>query len=261
MKVFFINVLKEIKYFIIYFFTLGIKNKNNLQYNFLRSLIIDGLFAIVGVGLMVLGSIILTKLNIEYTIPTVTGTVSNVNPQIDYPWYLLLLVGGIIAPLGEELAFRLPLKYGKFYLCFAILAFYIVSIFLNQTSAYYLFVDFDIDYFTKRLYYSQNFSYICAICFVLSFIPYLIKPINKFLEKIWTKMNFYLLLILCFIFAILHAPTSFFLNPLWSIVQTAYILIPSFYIGYIRLQYGFKKSTIIHVTYNIILMLLGFLGF
>jgi len=196
-----------------------------------------------------------------FNVPFIHNRVCNVQTSSAisfYPIYWLILFGGVIAPILEEIAFRLPIRYRNLNLFFGIVSLYLVLVFFNQTSAFKIFIQQDWDYLVKRLIRLQSFTLTFGAIALLTLAIRFIKPVNLVITKVWNHHLFLVFLILSISFGLLHAQTSLSTNPLWAIMQAMPFVIPSFYVGYLRLSFGLKQSILLHIAWNVSILLLTY---
>ena len=139
------------------------------------------------------------------------------------------------------------------------MALYLSLMFLNQKSAYFLFIDFDIEYFKNRFIKTNEFSFAIFLVLIITIIIHSIKVVNNNLYYFWNKHVYIFYFVFCLSFALLHANTSLLINPLWAIMQSFPFLITSFYLGYIRLSNGIKYSIALHVVWNVFISIMTLL--
>jgi hypothetical protein len=166
---------------------------------------------------------------------------------------LLLIVGGIVLPLFEEITFRLSLKFNPVYfaLTFGTFMYYIITkaVFKSRLSL----VD---ETFWSRV--------ITAIIVIL--IMYLVsraKTIKTILENYWQKHFRMIYYFSCVSFAWLHI-FNFELNLtniLWLPILTLPQLFSSTIAGYTRVTFGFQYPLLLHITTNTLFISLIFLHF
>ncbi len=165
----------------------------------------------------------------------------------------LLLVGGIVLPLVEEIAFRLSLLFKPLYLALSssALLYYLLTkvVFHTKISA----VD---DSFVHRLVLALSFG-------VLLFFILHIKAINERVAHFWDAHFPGIFYTLCLIFAWMHISKYeiSWLNILLLPILTLPQLFSAFIYSYTRVLFGFKYPLILHVTMNSIAIGLTLLPF
>ncbi|MGM9475027.1 hypothetical protein ACS5PU_01305 [Pedobacter sp. GSP4] len=157
-------------------------------------------------------------------------------------WKSVLLFGLVVAPLIEELTFRLALKYTPLNLGISLsLLFYFTLSILTKSPFYKI----------DRFFIIK--SAIVAVFFVLSFLIFKRKKVDMLLQQIWEK--YYVSIILCFafLFALLHIRNledfsikNLFLIPVIVFPQ----LVLAFLTSYFRIAYGLKYCIILHSLIN-----------
>ncbi|MFV1884938.1 MAG: hypothetical protein ACMZ7B_10655 [Balneola sp.] len=166
---------------------------------------------------------------------------------------LLLLVGGFIMPLFEEITFRLSLKFKPVYfgLTFGAFTYYILTkaVFKSRLSL----VD-------------ETFWYRVITAIVVMFIIYLLsrtKSIKFVLHNFWQKHFRMIYYFSCVSFAWLHI-FNFELN-LVNLLLLPILTLPQLFsatiAGYTRVAFGFEYPLFVHMTTNILFISLTFLPF
>ena len=155
-----------------------------------------------------------------------------------------LLTVSLVAPIFEEILFRLPLRYSRLNISLAlsIFVFVMLSLVLNVT------------------YYSSNYIILKLIISFFVFISlYIFLNKNDQLLNIWWNKNQLLIIhstIILFSFA--HS-FNFKLNLLPSIFILPIIILPQYFSGlfysYIRLKKGIFYSIVLHISMNSLLYL------
>lgn len=176
----------------------------------------------------------------------------------EMPFYVVLLLTVLWAPITEELAFRMGMRYSKFKLSFsfAILFGVIFEIFLAYSSV--------LDDFIKKITFIHGVWFSIILFFLISFAFGLIilfflekydldKKIINFYQK-YFRIIFYFLTVS---FALVHVMNYYNITDIWFI--TPLFVIPQFIIGlllgYIRVHFGLQWSIFTHFLYNSILTL------
>jgi membrane protease YdiL (CAAX protease family) len=164
---------------------------------------------------------------------------------------LLLLVGGILLPLFEEITFRLSLKFSPIYLALT-----------SGTFTYYVLTK---SVFKSRLsLIDETFVYRVVIAMIIMLIMFIVfsnKNIRQVLKQYW-KNNFKLIYYMsCVSFAWLHI-FNFELNlinllilPILTLPQ----LFSAFIAGYTRIVFGFQYPLLLHICTNTLFLALTFL--
>jgi hypothetical protein len=166
---------------------------------------------------------------------------------------VFLVVGGIILPSFEEIAFRLSLKYKTIYASLSLTAFayYIVTkvIFKSNLSL----VD---DSFTIRILLALTIG-------ILSYGILNRVNIKKRLTQFWVANFKFIYYASCIMFAWLHI-FNFELTTI-NIILLPIITLPQLFsatiAGYTRVAFGFRYPLIIHMATNSIFISLTFLPF
>lgn len=166
---------------------------------------------------------------------------------------LFLLVGGVIIPFIEEVAFRLSLKFNPNYfaLTSSVLSFYIL------TKAIFG---------TKMSVIDESFIVRVVISILVGVIVYPVVNVERFKEKltIFWKLHFRSIYYTsCLIFAWIHITmyevnlTNILLLPILTLPQ----LMDALTLGYIRVSFGFQYPLLFHMSNNLIGISMTFLPF
>ncbi|WP_299315960.1 hypothetical protein [uncultured Aquimarina sp.] len=166
---------------------------------------------------------------------------------------VFLLVGGVILPFIEEVAFRLSLRFKPIYLVLSssVLCYYILTKFL---------------FHTKISVIDESFSTRIVISIFLGVAFYLvinIKSVNEKLIKFWSVHFRNIYYISCIFFAWIHLSKyelnwyNILLLPILTLPQLMSALI----YGYIRISFGFQYPLFFHMSNNLIGVGLSFLPF
>jgi hypothetical protein len=155
---------------------------------------------------------------------------------------VLLLVGGIILPLVEEIAFRLSLVFKPFYfaLSSSALFYYLLTkaVFQTKISA------FD-DTFFLRLWGSLGFG-------IIIYLAVNRTAVRQLLEKFWVANFRYIYYLSCIVFAWMHLSKYelIWLNVVLLPILTLPQLMSAIIYGYTRVVFGFQYPLLIHITMN-----------
>lgn len=164
---------------------------------------------------------------------------------------VLLLVGGIILPVFEEITFRLSLKFSP--INFAL---------TSGTFTYYIM--------TKAVFKSRlslvddTFWYRVIVAVIILLIAFMISnrgPIRQILQQFW-KIHFKLIYyVSCISFAWLHI-FNFELN-LINLLLLPILTLPQLFsatiAGYTRVAFGFKYPVLLHMITNTLFLSLTLL--
>lgn len=163
----------------------------------------------------------------------------------------LLLVGGIILPIFEEITFRLSLKFSPLYLALT-----------SGTFTYYIM--------TKAVFKSRlsmvddTFWYRIAAGIIMLLIVYAITGesyIKQALQQFWKTQFKWIYYLSCISFAWLHIfnfelnVTNLLLLPILTLPQ----LFSATIAGYTRVAFGFKYPVLLHMITNTLFLSLTFL--
>lgn len=164
---------------------------------------------------------------------------------------LLLLVGGIILPLFEEITFRLSLKFNPIYFALT-----------SGTFTYYILTK--AVFKTRLSLVDETFWSRVTIAIVVMFLIYILsktKPIKKILQNYWQKHFKMIYYFSCISFAWLHI-FNFEIN-LINILCLPILTLPQLFsatiAGYTRVAFGFQYPLLVHMTTNILFLSLTFL--
>lgn len=164
---------------------------------------------------------------------------------------LLLIVGGILLPLFEEITFRLSLKFSPIYLALT-----------SGTFTYYVLTK---AVFKSRLsLIDETFVYRVVIAIIVMLIMFIVfnnKNIRQILKQYWKK-NFKIIYYMsCASFAWLHI-FNFELN-LINLLMLPILTLPqlfsAFISGYTRIVFGFQYPLLLHICTNTLFLALTFL--
>ncbi|MEM7549698.1 MAG: hypothetical protein AAF363_08490 [Bacteroidota bacterium] len=167
--------------------------------------------------------------------------------------FVFLLVGGVILPFVEEIAFRLSLRFKPIYLALSssVLCYYILTKFL---------------FHAKISAIDESFLMRIVISFLLGIVLYSainIKSLNEILIKFWNIHFRSIYYISCVFFAWIHISkyelnwVNILLLPILTLPQLMSALI----YGYIRVSFGFQYPLFFHMSNNLIGVGLSFLPF
>jgi len=164
---------------------------------------------------------------------------------------LLLVIGGIVLPVFEEITFRLSLKFKPTY-------------FALTTGGFTYYV------LTKAIFKSRlslvDDTFLCRVIIVIimALITYVIcsgKNIKITLQQYWGKRFRIIYYLSCVSFAWLHI-FNFeinLINLLWLPILTLPQLFSATIAGYTRVVFGFQYPLLIHMLTNILFLSLTFL--
>lgn len=166
---------------------------------------------------------------------------------------LLLLVGGVILPFIEEVAFRLSLKFkpGYFALTSIVFSYYILTKIVFQT---------------KLSAVDESFFLRVGVSILLGLLAYPVVSISRvkeILTHFWSSHFRSIYYISSVIFAWVHI-TKYelnWMNVLLLPILTLPQLMSALIYGYIRVSYGFQYSLLFHMSNNLIAISLSMLPF
>lgn len=164
---------------------------------------------------------------------------------------LLLLVGGFILPIFEEITFRLSIKFNPIYFALT-----------SGTFTYYIITK---AFFKSRLsLIDDTFWYrVIPAIIIISISYFLVSRVNmkQILQRFWKKHFRIIYYFSCVSFAWLHI-FNFELNLinfLWLPILTLPQLFSASIAGYTRTAFGFQYPLILHMSTNILFLSLTFL--
>ncbi len=166
---------------------------------------------------------------------------------------MLLLVGGIILPLVEEIGFRLSLKFKPVYLAasLSVFVYYFLTKAVFQTNI--SLVD---ESFATRVLISLSSGVVLLPIFNTS-------SVKEKLASFWNRHFRSIFYLSCIIFAWIHISKYeiTFLNVLLLPILTIPQLLSAIIYGYTRVSFGFKYPLFLHMSVNLIAISLSLLPF
>ena len=205
------------------------------------------------IGLYILKLILLIPVVVFFALVYDPENVQKANMTERFSPLVLLLVGGIILPCVEEVAFRLSLKFKPMYFA------------LSSTVFSYYFLT-KLVFQTKISAVDESFVIRACIAVALGILLYPIVNITSVKErltKFWSTHFRSIYYISCILFAWIHITkyelnlTNFLLLPILTLPQ----LMSAVMYGYLRISYGFKYPLFFHMTNNILAIGLSLLPF
>jgi membrane protease YdiL (CAAX protease family) len=166
-------------------------------------------------------------------------------------YWELLLIGGILLPLTEEIGFRLPLHFHPVSLGISIVYILILlhSILSSQSSSFFE---------SNNLIMMGIFVSIGSICTLLFFL----KRVS--VETFWHTHFRWIYYGFAFLFGIMHI-SNLSSPSLWIYFLSPLIILPQFIsglvMGYIRLQFGFFWGFAFHAIWNTALLSLAYVAY
>jgi len=172
------------------------------------------------------------------------------DPIYDNPWVVISL-GVILAPVLEELAFRMVLKFSpfRFSISLSFLCFFLISFFLSVFN-------FQISGVIYLIIIILNFSLVgCVLGFVLKEFVNNQRIINFY------RRNFALIFYSsALVFATIHITNYGNFERIWFILPI--LVAPQFVggvlMGFVRMKYGLRWAVFQHMAYNGIFFFLPF---
>lgn len=166
---------------------------------------------------------------------------------------VLILVGGIVLPFLEEVAFRLSLQFKPIYASFS----------LSVLSYYFLTKAV---FFTKMSAVDDSFLIRILVSVLVGFTLYPIVKMDSIRVRLITFWNTHfrsICYVSCLIFAWMHISkyelswVNILLLPLLTLPQLMSALI----YGYIRISFGFQYPLLFHISNNFVAISLSLLPF
>lgn len=159
------------------------------------------------------------------------------------PFIKLIIIGAIIAPILEELSFRLPtkIKYQNFII--AIISYIILITFFTKSVILYQIFD-------------VNYLLISILIFLMIIIVFLRNKI-KLSEKNSNYIQLITIYLLAFYFTYGHAVQPFenFSTILFSFIANFSMFFAALFFTYIRLKNGIFWGILFHIIHNLFPML------
>jgi len=171
-----------------------------------------------------------------------TGDHALSDPKYQNPFTLFFL-GVILAPLLEEAAFRMGLKFSPFRLSFSLA---LLSYFFYPSILSFIGINL-----TKELTTFIPLILLIVIGLFFGFIFRILNE-NQSIERFYKKYFFIIFYSLVVIFAIVHIMNYSNFNQIWFL--TPLIVAPQFLggitMGFIRINFGLQWSIIQHMLWN-----------
>ncbi len=203
------------------------------------------------IGLYLLKFIFLIPLIIFFALVYDPENVQSENMADRFFPFMLLLVGGVILPLIEEIGFRLSLKFKPIY--FALSSSVLTYYFLTKVI-----------YQTKNSAVDESFLTRTSIAIILGLILFPIfnaKLIKEKLADFWNNHFPCIFYLSCVVFAWIHISkyevnlVNVLLLPILTLPQ----LMSAIIYGYTRVSFGFKYPLFLHMFVNLFAISLSFL--
>ena len=205
------------------------------------------------IGLYLLKFIFLIPVVLFFALVYDPKNVQSENMADRFSPLMLLLVGGIILPLIEEIGFRLSLIFKPIYLA------------LSSSVLMYYFMT-KVIYQTKNSMVDESFAIRIGAAILLGLILFPIfniKSIKKRLTEFWNAHFQSIFYLSCVFFAWIHISkyeinlVNVLLLPILTLPQ----LMSAIIYGYTRVAFGFKYPLFLHMSMNLIAIGLSFLPF
>ena len=205
------------------------------------------------IGLYFLKFIVLIPVILFFALVYDPENVQKANMSERFSPLVLLVVGGIILPFIEEVAFRLSLKFKPIYVALS-----------SGVFSYYILTK--VVFQTKMSAIDESFVIRVVIAIVLGILLYPvvnIKSVKERLANFWRVHFRSIYYISCVLFAWMHITkyelnwTNILLLPILTLPQLMSALI----YGYIRVSFGFKYPLFFHMSNNLLAISLSLLLF
>jgi membrane protease YdiL (CAAX protease family) len=213
------------------------------------------IFILIALGIII--NTALTTLNVQLLKWTNYDFGGNFSGGMDgFVWWYFFLITIIIAPIREELTYRLGLKFSIYNFSFAlsfllvILLYWTQVLFIKPTSDFYYIVQaitmpFDhIDYLA-----------LIVLVLILGFIISMI--LKKFfneekMKNLFSRRFTYIFYFFAIIFALSHLTNFENLGQIWFIIPILLLpqIVGALILGYIRMRWGLKYAILSHIANN-----------
>lgn len=211
------------------------QNFNKINWS-LNSLFIIILFTFLLYFLVVIGSYFIDLIPINLPKRNDGALMSRLQT---IPTFITLLIGGIIVPVLEEIAFRLPLRLSLKNISISFISSAIIELFLNRQSFSKLYLDHNVDIEIIRVISLFGFTLFVLIYFYIS----------KFTTNKFYWIYFYAI---AFLFTVLHNVSYIhsFTDILISFALWFHIFLLALWTGFLRLKFGLSAAILSHIQYN-----------
>lgn len=230
--------LTSFKDFLIEFFIFIRRPNQNLNKTnwSLNSLLILVVFTFLLYFLVVIGSYFIDLIPIHLPKRNDDALMSRLQT---IPTHVTLLIGGIIVPVLEEIAYRFPLRLSLKNIFISFISSAIIELFLNRQSFTKLYLDHNLDIDIMRLVSVFGFTLILLIYFYIS----------KFTTNKHYWIYFYTI---AFLFTVLHNVTYIhnYTDILISFALWFHVFLLALWTGYLRLKFGLLAAILSHIQYN-----------
>lgn len=192
---------------------------------------------ISSIMLMILGSI-MTFILVGFVVPD-----KEIYQQKDVfllPTWILIVVGGLLAPLFEELSFRLPLKLSFKNSILALLFSIFLFSFLSKYHLVYFFQHHSFDFSFKNFH-------IPIVIFSVLMLGLFFKRANYFPV---------LMFVMAYIFAVAHQYENInsFRGLLYVSVASITQFLAGLYYSFIRMRFGLLPAILVHCIWNLLMI-------
>ncbi|MGB1242877.1 MAG: hypothetical protein ACPG49_10170 [Chitinophagales bacterium] len=205
------------------------------------------------IGLFIVKMILLIPLILLFAVFEGPENIQKSNMAERFSPIALLVIGGMILPLVEEIAFRLSLVFHPIYFS------------LSSSALMYYFLTKAI-FYTKISAVDESFATRVLIAIAtgifLSFILH-IKVIKEKMTKFWATHFRSIFYITCLIFAWMHITKYelIWLNVLLLPILTLPQLMSAIIYAYTRVSFGFKYPLFLHIAMNTVAIGISLLPF
>ncbi|MGB3182401.1 MAG: hypothetical protein WBB45_13505 [Cyclobacteriaceae bacterium] len=194
------------------------------------------------IGLIVLKMVFLIPVILFFALVYDPENILKENMSGRFTFFQLLLVGGVVLPLIEKVAFRLSLKYKPVYLALSsgVLCYYIITkaIFHTKISAT-----------------DESFPIRISIALFIGFIIFMISNVDRIsrtLTRFWDANFTIIFYTACLVFAFIHITKYelIWLNIILLPILTLPQLFSAIIYGYTRVAFGFRYPLLLHMSMN-----------
>lgn len=176
----------------------------------------------------------------------------------EFVWWYSFLIIMIIAPIREELTYRLGLKFSIYNFSFAISFLLIALLYELQTMfiSSYSDIYYILQVFTMPLDY-LDYLLLTALVLIMGFT--IAKILKRFaneekMRNFFSKRFTYIFYFMAILFALIHISNFGNLGQIWFIVPILILpqLIGALMLGYIRMRWGLKYAILSHIANNLL---------
>jgi len=205
------------------------------------------------IGLFVLKLIMLIPVFLFFAVVYDPKNIQSTSMSDRFSPLALLLVGGILLPFLEEIAFRLSLRFKPIYFALS-----------STVLSYYILTK--LVFFTKLSAVDESFIVRIVISVLIGLILFPLVNVGSVKEKLskfWSLHFRSIYYVSCLFFAWVHI-TKYeldLINILLLPILTLPQLMSALIYGYIRISFGFKYPLLFHMSNNLLAISLSLLPF